>query len=387
MTRHARPAAGASRRRRGRLRPDASDRSEPGGAVGPGAFARDLRAVQQSPPQARALVHYDDRASPESPESLAAFGGYPPGGSASSESDPELARLRQMYALLGKMSSALRFLFPVTGGLACWVAAGASFGGAFSRIMPVMVDAVNVLAFALASVCGAALFTAGYLAVALALRALRLALFGRLDGGPDARGGPDAFDDYGDYEYAQQQRRQTLPAEPYAYPEVATRRRATTPSTRRDDAAPGRGGGWEPEGGGLNGSGNAPPPAPSAPRPGPAPRPASAPRPATRDRGARRSAAVEAAVARSPRLAPERPSPSPNPRNRGAAARTPPKRKRVDLPIEVLMGLGGESLNAVGTGVAEEPDVRARGASGERPRGAREGRRRPAGGDAAASRR
>ena len=66
-----------------------------------------------------------------------------------------------MYRLLRRMTGALRFLFPVTGGLACWVAAGASFGGAFTTIIPFMVNAVNVLAFALASVVGASMFTAG----------------------------------------------------------------------------------------------------------------------------------------------------------------------------------------------------------------------------------
>ena len=96
--------------------------------------------------------------------------------------DDELARLRSMYRLLRRMTGALRFLFPVTGGLACWVAAGASFGGAFTTIIPFMVNAVNVLAFALASVVGASMFTGGYILVALLARTLRLALFG------DARG-------------------------------------------------------------------------------------------------------------------------------------------------------------------------------------------------------
>ena len=68
--------------------------------------------------------------------------------------DPELLRLRATYRLLTKAFGVLRYLFPVTGGLACWVAAGASLGGVFASLVPQMVNVVNVLAFALAVVMG-----------------------------------------------------------------------------------------------------------------------------------------------------------------------------------------------------------------------------------------
>jgi len=97
---------------------------------------------------------------------------------ASVSNDPELQRLRATYRLLTRMSRWLRYLFPVTGGLACWVAAGASLGGVFAKLVPQMVNVVNVLAFALAATIGASLCLGAFLVVALVGRALRNALFG-----------------------------------------------------------------------------------------------------------------------------------------------------------------------------------------------------------------
>ena len=97
---------------------------------------------------------------------------------ASVSNDPELQRLRATYRLLTRMSRWLRYLFPVTGGLACWVAAGASLGGVFAKLVPQMVNVVNVLAFALAATMGASLCLGAFLVVALVGRALRNALFG-----------------------------------------------------------------------------------------------------------------------------------------------------------------------------------------------------------------
>ena len=224
--------------------------------------------------------------------------------------DEELARLRSMYRLLRRMTGALRFLFPITGGLACWVAAGASFGGAFTTFIPFMVNAVNVLAFALASVVGAAMFTGGYILVALLARTLRLALFG------DARG--DVVDRAPPlYQYP------TLPApretprakDPtYEVYEVETRGYAY-------DAPRGTGAGSGTRAG--TGSGM----------------------------NAGTYAASASAREREPAFEPEVAS-EPEPEvddGEPFAARPPPKRKRVDLPIETLIGLGEGALVSVGS--------------------------------------
>jgi hypothetical protein len=253
------------------------------------------------------------------------------------------------------MSRWLRYLFPVTGGLACWVAAGASLGGVFAKLVPQMVNVVNVLAFALAATIGASLCLGAFLVVALVGRALRNALFGdwatldagvkavrravRLPHAPRAAGAGARAERAGDAlprgaDGAGARERAAVRGVPAEYERSkALNENAAVSTERRDGSSFASNGSgisvaadssydrWDPRGswdesdayypdksfddvvGTLNRS---------------------------RDFNAYEEEEEEE-------------------EKEAFAARAPPKRKRVDLPIETLMGLGGETLNAVGS--------------------------------------
>ncbi len=322
------------------------------------SFGDDLRAVRSDPPFSPGGVGEQG-----SPANLGvAVGSVAPydlietdqNAYASVSNDPELQRLRATYRLLTRMSRWLRYLFPVTGGLACWVAAGASLGGVFAKLVPQMVNVVNVLAFALAATIGASLCLGAFLVVALVGRALRNALFGdwaTLDAASKPSVEPYDYPTHPGllaqaraqseqemrYRAAQmeQARANELRYEEYQqrFSKSRVNENAAVSNERRDGSSFASNGSgisvaadssydrWDPRGswdesdayypdksfddvvGTLNRS---------------------------RDFNAYEEEEEEE-------------------EKEAFAARAPPKRKRVDLPIETLMGLGGETLNAVGS--------------------------------------
>ena len=334
------------------------ERGTPNGAapssVQPRSFGDDLRAVRSDPPFSPGGL--GEQAAPAS-VGVAVASVVPYDANATDQNanasdvsnDPELLRLRATYRLLTRMAGWLRYLFPVTGGLACWVAAGASLGGVFAKLVPQMVNVVNVLTFALAATLGASACLGAFLVVALVGRALRNALFGDWESSFDAASKPVEPYDYpthpGLLAQARAQSEQEMRyraaqmeqarANELRYEEYQRRyERSNAVSTdRRDGSGSGSasfsgsalvaadsyvdrwdGGSWDesdayyPDAsfddvvGTLNRS---------------------------RDFNAYEEEEEEEKEA--------------------FAARAPPKRKRVDLPIETLMGLGGETLSAVGS--------------------------------------
>ena len=265
--------------------------------------------------------------------------------------DPELFRLRRGYLFLTKMIGWLKFLLPVTGGLACWVAAGASLGGVFALMIPSMVNAVNVFAFVLCAVVGVSACLGAYLLTALVGRALRSALFG--DGGvspinspmtrndtetyqthpgllaaaraqseqetnyrnsqmQQARQNEMRYEEYQrvySYRVEQQQQAQPVSFAQVAQPNPSTPPRRNTSTSSTTSTTPGRSAVSFQTETYVNPSGSW-----------------------DDSNGYYQSGSYEDVAEYEP-----------------FAARTPPKRARVDLPIETLMGLGGESLSAVGS--------------------------------------
>ena len=312
------------------------------------AFGDDLRAVRDPDPRFGAGAGRDGSVGHASAETYApAVVTYDAtveaaGAPTASVDDPELLRLRATYRLLTRMFGWLRYLFPVTGGLACWVAAGASLGGVFATLVPQMVNVVNVLAFALAAVMGGAACLGAFLVVALVGRFLRNALFGNLDRAFASDAGLSAPLEPYDYPAhpgalaqarAQSEREarsraaQTAPArrnklvyssyeeyrpayEPYSRPRSRSRANAEPVRVVDSDTDAGAsgelGGSWD------DGDAYAP------------------------------DASFDAAGG-------SRDEENDEEEKEAFAARAPPKRARVDLPIETLMGLGGETLNAVGS--------------------------------------
>jgi len=258
--------------------------------------------------------------------------------------DPELLRLRATYRLLTKAFGVLRYLFPVTGGLACWVAAGASLGGVFASLVPQMVNVVNVLAFALAVVMGGSVCLGAFLIVALVGRFLRNALFGTFFS--ESLAASDAG---------------RAPLEPYDYPthpgllaqaraqsEQETRYRAAQMALARQNELQ-----YEEYQRRYESSRAA---ATAEPVYGPPRTPGASEGPV----------GVVTALNPNPRVGgswDDSDAYSPDASFDGSggsrdeeeeekeafAAKAPPKRRRVDLPIETLMGLGGETLTAVGS--------------------------------------
>ena len=325
--------------------------------VQPRSFGDDLRAVRSDPPFSPGGL--GEQAAPAS-VGVAVASVVPYDANATDQNanasdvsnDPELLRLRATYRLLTRMAGWLRYLFPVTGGLACWVAAGASLGGVFAKLVPQMVNVVNVLTFALAATLGASACLGAFLVVALVGRALRNALFGDWET-LDAASKPVEPYDYPThpgllaqaraqseqemrYRAAQmeQARANELRYEEYQRRYERSRAVSNAVSTDRRDGSGSAsfsgsaivaadsyvvdrwdGGSWDesdayyPDAsfddvvGTLNRS---------------------------RDVNAYEEEEEEE-------------------EKEAFAARAPPKRKRVDLPIETLMGLGGETLSAVGS--------------------------------------
>ena len=258
--------------------------------------------------------------------------------------DPELLRLRATYRLLTKAFGVLRYLFPVTGGLACWVAAGASLGGVFASLVPQMVNVVNVLAFALAAVMGGSVCLGAFLIVALVGRFLRNALFGTFFSESLASDAGRA------------------PLEPYDYPthpgllaqaraqsEQETRYRAAQMALARQNELQ-----YEEYQRRYESSR-----APATAEPVYGPRtPGASEGPvgvvtANSEMGLPRvGGSWDDSDAYSPDASFDGSGGSRDEEEEekeAFAAKAPPKRRRVDLPIETLMGLGGETLNAVGS--------------------------------------
>ena len=344
------------------LVPSGGFASDGGGPARARAFGDDLRAVRDPHPGTGVGDDADGDDADGAHGTAFAVATYDATVDAAGQpraEDPELLRLRATYRLLTKMFGFLRYLFPVTGGLACWVAAGASLGGVFATLVPQMVHVVNVLAFALAAVMGGAACLGAFLVVALVGRFLRDALFGNWGSAfaPDAGRAPLEPYDYPTHPgllaqaraQSEQETRGVYSAARMAPPRQNELQHEAYPagyerSPSRANAEPARvdgsGSGWSGSGfvdasrAGASVAGGAyeEDPAANAPR-------------TDRIGGSRDDGFGVPAYAPDASLD----DGEDEEEKEAFAARAPPKRARVDLPIETLMGLGGETLNAVGS--------------------------------------
>lgn len=122
------------------------------------------------------------------------------------DADEELVRLRAMWAVFQKALFYVRWLLPITGGLACWVTAAQNFGsgGTLAAFQPMMIGAVTLSMFAFVIALGASAFSGGYVFLTLLARVLRQMFFGGRNNSSNTNydyyedgSGYDTF--YGDY--------------------------------------------------------------------------------------------------------------------------------------------------------------------------------------------
>ena len=222
--------------------------------------------------------------------------------------DDELRRLRVIYGMFRKTVAALRYIVPFTGGLACWIAAAQTLTAwwTMASMVPFLTGLLTFSMFGFLVTLGAAFFSGMYMAVTVFTRTLRYMLNGRMTEAWPAR---------------DQQQGQAPPMRIAAQSASPNDRRPKTENPVTVDYVPTRPADDEP---------------PDVPVSAILPELYAPSRPAT-------------------------PEPTPEPPVVGGesppaasivddpiAAKPPPKRARVDLPLDVLIEMGGGAVDKTG---------------------------------------
>ena len=233
--------------------------------------------------------------------------------------DDELRRLRVIYGMFRKTVAALRYIVPFTGGLACWIAAAQTLTAwwTMASMVPFLTGLLTFSMFGFLVTLGAAFFSGMYMAVTVFTRTLRYMLDGRMTEAWPARdqAQPPPM------QITAQRSQRVAKNNPVTVDYVPTR-------PVSDDEPP------DVPVSAILPELYAPPRGPAKPEPTPESDPLSG---------------------ESPPVGGESP-PGESPPDDPIAAKPPPKRARVDLPLDVLLRVGGGAVEKTGKAVTGEKD-------------------------------
>ena len=224
--------------------------------------------------------------------------------------DDELRRLRVIYGMFRKTVAALRYIVPFTGGLACWIAAAQSLTAwwTMASMIPFLTGLLTFSMFGFLVTLGAAFFSGMYMAITVFTRTLRYMLNGRM---PTWEYGQS-----GDTYQMQIAARSTQQARPGQQQQQQQQQQQRAPLVVEyvpvEDEPP------------------------DVPVSAILPELYGSPRPSGRKAayGSSKTPEPEPEPESEPELEPD-----------FMAAKPPPPRKRVDLPLDVLLGIGGGAVD------------------------------------------